>query len=214
MQAISQARLAANQANARLSTGPRTEAGKAIASRNARTHGLCSRDLIVQPHEQPEFEELLQAHAAELQPQGVLQQSVFDQLVHAAWNLRRIRRLEADLCRGLDPLAALDDEALQRKLDRFGRHHTRFECSFARSVKLLQKLQSERTQSPPPAQPAAEAPAPRMTTTALVRAVSQIPGLKFDREKVVRACVHAPGYQDKLEQWLHKRIGGLPQPAL
>jgi hypothetical protein len=30
----------ANRANARLSTGPRTERGKARASRNARRHGL------------------------------------------------------------------------------------------------------------------------------------------------------------------------------
>ena len=218
MQSISPARLTANQANAKLSTGPRTAAGKAISSRNARTHGLCSRDLIVQPHEQPEFAELLQAHRAELQPQGALEQTQFDLIVHATWNLRRIRRMEAGLCRGLDPLAALDDEpapAQTRPLRPPPDPPRMLPRPLRRTLK---KLQTERTQSPaaapPPTQPAPEAHAPRMTTTALVRAVSQIPGLKFDRERVVRACVHAPGYQAKLEQWLHKRIGALPQPVL
>ena len=36
----SQAQIAANRANAQLSTGPRTEEGKAASSRNAYRHGL------------------------------------------------------------------------------------------------------------------------------------------------------------------------------
>ena len=192
---------------ARLSTGPRTEAGKAISSRNARTHGLCSQDLIVQPHEQPEFEELLQIHRADLQPQGVLEQTQFDLIVHATWNLRRIRRLEADLCRGLDPLAALDDEALQRKLDRLGRHHTRFECSLARSIRSLKKLQTERSQpAPPQPQPA------RMSTSELIAAVARMPGLRIDRNQLARACGTNPTCRQKLEAWLANPAG--PKPAI
>ena len=38
-----QAQLAANQANAQLSTGPNTEEGKAASSRNNLTHGLTYR---------------------------------------------------------------------------------------------------------------------------------------------------------------------------
>jgi enoyl-CoA hydratase/carnithine racemase len=42
---ISASKLAANRANARSSTGPRTHAGKARAARNARRHGLVMASL-------------------------------------------------------------------------------------------------------------------------------------------------------------------------
>src|SRR5882672_1737881 len=60
----SSARLAANTANAQHSTGPRTPAGQARSSQNARTHGLTARDLIIAPHEREEFEELLNDYQA------------------------------------------------------------------------------------------------------------------------------------------------------
>ncbi|MGC2475665.1 MAG: hypothetical protein WA485_15090 [Candidatus Sulfotelmatobacter sp.] len=42
---ISERKLQANRANAKRSTGPRTEAGKAVARRNALKHGILSRSL-------------------------------------------------------------------------------------------------------------------------------------------------------------------------
>lgn len=48
----------ANRENARKSTGPRTEAGKAIASRNRLAHGLCSSSLLVFGETQAEFDAL------------------------------------------------------------------------------------------------------------------------------------------------------------
>ena len=41
---------------------------------------------------------------------------------------------------------APDDENLQKKLDRLGRHHTRFEPTFHRSLKELKALQTNRAQ--------------------------------------------------------------------
>ena len=43
--AISERKLQANRANAKRSTGPRTEAGKAAARRNALKHGILSRSV-------------------------------------------------------------------------------------------------------------------------------------------------------------------------
>jgi hypothetical protein len=49
----------ANRRNAALSTGPKTANGKAIASANARSHGILSTALVL-PHEsQSEFDALL-----------------------------------------------------------------------------------------------------------------------------------------------------------
>jgi hypothetical protein len=49
------ARATANVANASLSTGPRTEEGKARSSRNAVKHGLTSKHLVIAPGEEQEF---------------------------------------------------------------------------------------------------------------------------------------------------------------
>jgi len=48
---ISERRLAANRANAQLSTGPRTEEGKAVSSLNAVKTGLCGRIVLVPSEE-------------------------------------------------------------------------------------------------------------------------------------------------------------------
>ena len=93
----SEARQIANAANAQLSTGPRTEEGKASSSQNARTHGLTAGQLIIRPENREEFDELLAGLQAAVAPQGTLQQTLFDELVASAWNLRRIRRMEAEL---------------------------------------------------------------------------------------------------------------------
>src|SRR5882757_1770343 len=112
-------RLAANAANAQQSTGPRSPEGQARSSQNARTHGLTARDLIVAPNEREEFEELLNDYQTEVKPEGAIQQTLFDELVGAAWNLRRVRRMESALCPDTTSYHDLmNDEDLQKKLDR------------------------------------------------------------------------------------------------
>jgi len=139
----SAAHLAANAANAQHSTGPRTPAGQARSSQNARTHGLTARDLIVAPHEREEFEQLLNGYQTEVKPQGDIPQTVFEQLVGAAWNLRRVRRMEAALCPNTTSYEDLmNDDKLQKKLDQLARHKTHIERTFHRSLKELKTLQT------------------------------------------------------------------------
>ena len=128
----SPARLAANAANAQHSTGPRTPEGKTRSSQNASKHGLTAREVIISPGEEQEFEDLLSDFQADVKPQGVIQQTLFSQLVAAAWNLRRVRRLEAEPCNHDNP----------NELDRLARHHTRIERTFHRSLKELKALQT------------------------------------------------------------------------
>jgi hypothetical protein len=138
----SPARLAANTANAQHSTGPRTPEGQSRSSQNARTHGLTARDLIIAPDEREEFEELLHDYETDVQPQGAAQQTVFDQLVEAAWNLRRVRRQETKLCSNISDLDLMDGDEIQKKLDRLARHKTRIERTFHRSLNQLKALQT------------------------------------------------------------------------
>lgn len=140
----SAARQSANSANARFSTGPRTPAGKARSSQNARKHGLTSKDLIIGPEDREEFDELLAQFQDDIAPEGAIQQTLFDQLVSAAWNLRRIRRMETELCSSADTYREiLDDNQLQTKLDRLARHASRIERTFHRSLKELKALQTD-----------------------------------------------------------------------
>jgi hypothetical protein len=142
-------RLAANAANAQHSTGPRTPEGQARSSKNARTHGLTARDVIIAPDEREEFEQLLNDYQTDVKPQGAIQLTLFDELVAAAWNLRRVRRLEVQLWSDTE----LEDDQIQNKLDRLARHKTRIERTFHRSLKELKALQTntviEATLPPP-----------------------------------------------------------------
>jgi hypothetical protein len=140
---LSAARQSANAANARLSTGPRTTDGKSRSSQNARKHGLTAEDLVIGPEDRQEFDELLTGLQADVSPQGELQQILFDDLVAAAWNLRRIRRMETELCAGAATYEdLLNDDDIQKKLDRLARHKSRIERTFHRSLKELKVLQT------------------------------------------------------------------------
>src|SRR5260370_18975279 len=131
-------RPAATAANAQHSTGPRTPEGQARSSQNARTHGLTARDLVIAPNELEEFEELLNDYQTDVQPQGAAQQSLFELLVGAAWNLRRIRRMEVRACSD----TTLTAEKLEKDLDRLVRYKTCIERTFHRSLKELKALQT------------------------------------------------------------------------
>jgi hypothetical protein len=138
----SPAKLAANAANAQHSTGPRTPDGKTRSSQNASKHGLTARDVIIAAGEQEEFDHLLADYQADLKPQGAIQQTLFNQLVAAAWNLRRIGRMQSVLCSEASYQDLLANHDLQNQLDRLARHQTRIERSFHRCLKELKALQT------------------------------------------------------------------------
>ena len=121
---LSQAKLDANRANAQHSTGPRTDEGKARSSQNRLTHGFASAHLIVSDDERELFDALHEGLRTELRPTGCLEQTLFAQLLHAAWNLHRIKKMEADLFASGDIL----NPAFGKSLDlvmRYQRLHTR-----------------------------------------------------------------------------------------
>jgi len=123
-------------------TGPRTPEGKARSSLNALKHGLTSRHLVVREDEREAFEELRADYLRDVGPQGVIESDLFNLLLHAAWNLRRLRRLEAELSpEGADPLT---DPNLERQLDRLARYQARAENLYFRTLKQLRELQTDR----------------------------------------------------------------------
>jgi hypothetical protein len=87
-------RKAANHANARRSTGPRTLKGKAVVRFNALRHGLLARDVILPGEDIDAFEELWNQVRSDLSPVGRLEEFLVDRVINAMWRLRRLARAE------------------------------------------------------------------------------------------------------------------------
>ena len=140
---MSPSRAEASRINGAKSHGPKTEDGRRAASLNAIKHGLTGKHLLIGPEDREEFDAMLADYQSDVAPQGAIQQTLFDELVAAAWNLRRIRRMETELCASCATyLDLLNDDGLQTKLDRLARHKTRIERTFHRSLKELKALQT------------------------------------------------------------------------
>jgi hypothetical protein len=95
---LSARRLAANRANARKSTGPRTAAGKRRVSRNALKHGMCAIYGARLPGEcEATFEIFLREFEEDLRPVTTMQRVLFVQIANLVWRLQRLSKAQADL---------------------------------------------------------------------------------------------------------------------
>jgi hypothetical protein len=93
---ISDKQFQANRKNALRSTGPRTEAGKAISSKNAITHGLRSAQPVIDGEDPVEYNNFRNDMIAQFAPIGPMEHLLVDRIVHSAWRLRRIGRIEVE----------------------------------------------------------------------------------------------------------------------
>ena len=89
-----QAQVLANQANAQLSTGPRTEEGRARSAANATKHGLSSAFRVLPHEDQDEFNDLLDKAREDHEPATEHQAFLVEQMVKTHWLLVRAQRLE------------------------------------------------------------------------------------------------------------------------
>ncbi len=138
----SSAQILANRSNAQHSTGPRTPEGKARTAQNAFRHGLTAKHLIVRDDERDEIETLRTDLVAELSPEGIVETLTFNELLHAAWNLRRFRRLEAEcFSANTDPVTDPEREAF---LDRLARYQSRAQRAYYRALAEIRTLQTNR----------------------------------------------------------------------
>ena len=87
----------ANRANAKKSTGPRTEAGKAVSRLNAVTHGLTPSEIVVWDEDPDAFDRFRADVLAELQPEGFLEIAEAERAATILWRLRRVPAWEAAL---------------------------------------------------------------------------------------------------------------------
>ena len=88
------AQIKANRNNAKKSTGPRSEEGKAVVAKNALKHGLLARDTVLPGEDPADFDRQLSALEADIQPANSLDFELVRQIADAQWRMRRLTRLE------------------------------------------------------------------------------------------------------------------------
>ncbi len=109
----SPAQIAANRANAQLSTGPRTEAGRARSSANSLLYGFTSQTVILAGENPEEYEDLLFEIEFSFPTGGhfALERAVRE-MANAEWRLRRVRRhMEITLNNKIAALQSQDPSA-------------------------------------------------------------------------------------------------------
>ena len=168
---MTDAQLAANRANARKSTGPRTDAGKSASRMNALKSGIHAQSHIIRGEDPEALASLAAEYNTEFHPVTPRQRDLVDVLVHNEWKIRRLRAIEADLWdERFDDVAAwpappdskayfrrrnhllscaFNDE-LEKRLENLQRRLHAYERSTTRALKELHQLQASETEPSDP----------------------------------------------------------------
>ena len=105
----SQEKVEANRRNAHLSTGPTSEEGKKISSRNASKHGLLIEDVVIttrdNKEDQAEFDGLLAEMQDFYRPVGIAEDLLVREMTISYWKSARALRCERGnvTCAGAEP---------------------------------------------------------------------------------------------------------------
>jgi hypothetical protein len=144
----------ANRRNARKSTGPKTQQGKAAVSHNALKHGLLSRQTLLPNEDETSLMRLSEHLHSQLQPVGELESLLVDRIVAAAWRLRRVLAVEAGIYeeQRFDFLGAdhglggafIQDANGANALSKLSRYETTIERGLYKALHELQRLQAAR----------------------------------------------------------------------
>jgi hypothetical protein len=147
--------VAANRANARKSTGPKTPAGKAVAKGNATRHAVLQGQLYATRDEDAgALDAMRDAFAAEFAPSGPLEAALVERMVSSLWRLRRVQAAEVGMNDGAAMFADLAVNGADYAGEAFVMHRdtfavlSRYEGALERSLygalHELQRLQAAR----------------------------------------------------------------------
>jgi hypothetical protein len=187
---ISERQQDANRRNAAKSHGPITPEGRAAVRHNALKHGFTAAEIILPTVEEKiDFEQFRFAFEEEYKPVGPTEEVLVEDMVVSRWRLNRIRKMEPgffamglqnrkrvreELYSNLDGQAHLVDVLNHDAFEydtygRMSRYEGRFERTFYKALKELQRLQALRaavsdsgngTVSQDPISPASQPPDP------------------------------------------------------
>jgi hypothetical protein len=142
--AISQAKMAANHANAQLSPGPVTTIGKQAVSQNATKHGLTGKFQVLADESQADFDQLLADFMRGQEPANQQEVEFVQQMAEALWLSTRARRLQ-DRCLTVMCSGTPEQQNQAKKdLALYMRYQTTHERAFSRFSTELRKRRNER----------------------------------------------------------------------
>jgi hypothetical protein len=93
----SEAKINANRENAKRSTGPRTEAGKARSRLNAVQHGITAQIIVLPGEDADKLQALYDQIRGDLEPVGEFEQQLVERITASFWRLKRCERVEDEL---------------------------------------------------------------------------------------------------------------------
>ena len=109
----------ANKKNAKLSSGPKTPAGKSKVAKNAIQHGIFTKELVINAGDGKEdlddYKALLDGLMADLLPQGIMESLLVEKIAVNYWRLRRLVRYETGELR--DRLDDFENELIENHLN-------------------------------------------------------------------------------------------------
>ena len=134
-----ESQIQANRENAKLSTGPKTEATKAVSALNNTRHGLTGAFRVLTSESQSEFDALLAAFREEHQPETLTETTLVESMAQHHWLRRRALNLEPSC---YDPkTGAITDE---KQLALYLRYQTTHERAFHKALNDLLNLRAEK----------------------------------------------------------------------
>jgi hypothetical protein len=142
----SRRKIAANRANAKLSTGPNTAEGKEHSKYNALRHGLTGKQVVIEGEDPSQYEALCRDLIEAYQPADAAEMTLVQEIAQNYWRLQRARAMEVDAFNlfgnGTDPIIAL--ERATGQFERIRRYMTAIERAYHRAIDQLQETQKSR----------------------------------------------------------------------
>ncbi|HYL74394.1 MAG TPA: hypothetical protein VEU96_09315 [Bryobacteraceae bacterium] len=180
--------LKANRKNAKLSTGPRTESGKARSAQNAFQHGLRARAILLPTEDPAAFQRHAQKFFDQYQPVNATEEQLVRGLAGASWHLNRIDGIETAL---FSPDSADLDLATQiRTLSALSMHRHRLSRQFERTLQQFREIQEERRRTEQH----------QLSDAASLLQMDQEKGVPFDPAANGFVCSKA-----EIETYIHRR---------
>jgi len=134
-----QAQITANRINARFSTGPKTEEGKATSSLNNRKFGLTGRFFVAEWEDQQEFDQLLSDLEQEHQPSTATEKILVRSMAQHHWLAQRAILIQ-DMCFNSQTVDCYDHPQLALMI----RYQTTHQRAFHKCLKELLTLTAQR----------------------------------------------------------------------
>ena len=136
-----EAQISANQQNAQLSCGPKTEEGKAASCKNNFRYGLTGNSFtVLDSEDQDEYNNVLSGLRFEHQPETMTESILVENMAQSYWLRKRALHLQ-DQC-ATDEDLTLEEQ--QKQLALFIRYQTTHDRAFHRSLNDFLKLRAEK----------------------------------------------------------------------